>query len=123
MLEGLSGNTRRPQPARAANILGGLRGENAFVPTPKRAIQSVPNYPPLQQIQPEDMGDFGGRMRVNDTGILGIEAEASPSPPPPPAASGESPVLFVSQQEAPVQVRDALPELMLRSYRRKYPMR
>jgi len=122
MLEGLSGTTaRRPKPASVANLLGGLRGENSFVPMATGVTQSIPNYPPQQQIEVEDMGDYGGNMRVNDTGILGIGAEEAPAPPVIPA--GPSPTLFTSPQEAPPQVRESLPELLMREYRRKYPMR
>jgi hypothetical protein len=121
MLEGLSGTARRPKPAPVANLLGGLRAENAIVPMVKGVTQSVPNYPPSQQIDPEDMGDYGGKMRVNDTGILGFGAEASPPPPVVPA--GESPMLFTTPQEPPPQFRQSLPQLLIEAYRRKYPMR
>ena len=122
MLEGLSGTTRRAKPATAANLLGGLRADNSFVPMVNGVTQSVPDYPPQQQIDPEDMGDYGGKMRVNDTGILGFGAEAPPAAPPV-VSSGESQMLFPSQQEAPVQVRQSLPELLIEAYRRKYRMR
>lgn len=122
MLEGLSGTTRRPKPAAAANLLGGLRADNAVVPMVNGVTQSVPDYPPSQQIDPEDMGEYGGRMRVNDTGILGFGAEDAPAAPPV-VPSSESAMLFPTQQEAPVQVRQSLPELLLEAYRRKYPMR
>ena len=122
MLEGLSGTTRRAKPATAANLLGGLRADNSFVPMVNGVTQSVPDYPPQQQIDPEDMGDYGGKMRVNDTGILGFGAEAPPAAPPV-VSSGESQMLFASQQEAPVQVRQSLPELLIEAYRRKYRMR
>jgi len=122
MLEGLSGGTtRRGKPAPAANLLGGLRADNAFVPMVNGVTQSVPDYPPQQQIDPEDMGDYGGKMRVSDTGILGFGAE--PVPAPPADSADESPMLFTTQPEAPVQVRQSLPELLIEAYRRKYPMR